>query len=278
MPLPDESFWVDERQPHRREHRPSQRSVGPGDRGPDGWAATASPATRSTRARRPRSSSCSRAQGSTRTRVAGGSMAPWITIGSRLLEDVPLPDYRDVPAPPPQEPMPGDAAAAPPNPAIPEIDVPGTYRIRPVTAIAPAGGPEVEKELDPDGDADRIVVVEPAARSLRVPLAVRAVRVVGGGGAVGSDPAGVGADVASCPVDARRARGPVRSVRCCTSGSGGRRSRGSSGWCSRPAAWSSTSRSWRCRRCSAAEPPSRVLELDADPLVAPSPSTPSSRP
>ena len=74
-------------------------------------------------------------------------MAPWITIGSRLLEDVSLPDYRDVPAPPPQEPMPGDAAAAPPNPAIPEIDVPGTYRIRPVTAIAPAGGPEVGKEL-----------------------------------------------------------------------------------------------------------------------------------
>ena len=43
--------------------------------------------------------------------------------------------------------MPGDPAAAPPSPAIPEITVPGTYRIRPVTGIEPAGGPDVTEEV-----------------------------------------------------------------------------------------------------------------------------------
>ena len=75
----------------------------------------------------------------------GGSMAPWITIGSRLFEDVPLPDYRDAPPPPPQPQMPGDPAAAPPDPAVPDVSVPGTYRIRPVVEIAPAPGPQVKE-------------------------------------------------------------------------------------------------------------------------------------
>ncbi len=76
----------------------------------------------------------------------GGSMAPWITVGGRLLLDVRLPDYRDQPAAPPQEQMPGDPAAAPPIPAIPEQNVPPTYRIRAVGDIEPAHGPQTMKE------------------------------------------------------------------------------------------------------------------------------------
>jgi hypothetical protein len=76
----------------------------------------------------------------------GGSMAPWITIGSRLFEDVPLPDYRDAPAPPPQPSMPGDPTAAPPDPAVPGLSVPGTYRIRDVVGIEPQAGPDVKEE------------------------------------------------------------------------------------------------------------------------------------
>ncbi|MGZ8565861.1 MAG: PLDc N-terminal domain-containing protein [Actinomycetota bacterium] len=146
MPLPDESFWVtsDNRIEENIVHRSglSDLAIVTPTAGGDCFAGNAFHS--STPAAIELLFPCT---GINPNPGGGGSMAPWITIGSRLLEDVPLPDYRDVPAPPPQEPMPGDPAAAPPNPAIPEIDVPGTYRIRPVTAIAPAGGPEVEKEL-----------------------------------------------------------------------------------------------------------------------------------
>ncbi|HYJ59863.1 MAG TPA: right-handed parallel beta-helix repeat-containing protein [Actinomycetota bacterium] len=69
----------------------------------------------------------------------GGSMAPWITVGGTLLTDVPLPDYRDQPAPPPQEQMPGDPVAAPWIPAIAEQNVPPSFRIRALGDIASAG-------------------------------------------------------------------------------------------------------------------------------------------
>jgi hypothetical protein len=73
------------------------------------------------------------------TATGGGAMAPWITVGGRLLIDVPLPDYRDQPPPPPKITMPGDPAAAPYIPAIAEQNVPPTYRIRPLGDIAPSG-------------------------------------------------------------------------------------------------------------------------------------------
>jgi plastocyanin len=75
-----------------------------------------------------------------------GAMAPWITIGGRLLTDVPLPDYRDQPAPPPQPSMPGVAADAPYVPAIAEQNVPPTYRIRSLGDISPSGV-HVTKEI-----------------------------------------------------------------------------------------------------------------------------------
>ena len=78
--------------------------------------------------------------------AGGGAMAPWITIGSRLLVEVPLPDYRDQPAPGDQEQMPGDPVAAPPAPAVPGETVPQSYTIRAVGEIRPAPGPEVSKE------------------------------------------------------------------------------------------------------------------------------------
>jgi plastocyanin len=80
-----------------------------------------------------------------RPNAAGGAVAPWSVLGPRLLRQTPLPDYRGQPAPGPQPQMP-DPQRAPPQPAIPEEAVPGTYDIRPVTAIAPATGPEVAKE------------------------------------------------------------------------------------------------------------------------------------
>jgi hypothetical protein len=77
----------------------------------------------------------------------GGSMAPWITVGGRLLLDVPLPDYRGQPLPPAQPSMPGEPDEAPPIPAIAVQHVPATYRIRRVDEIASAPGPQTTKEL-----------------------------------------------------------------------------------------------------------------------------------
>ncbi|HEX6401323.1 MAG TPA: PLDc N-terminal domain-containing protein, partial [Actinomycetota bacterium] len=82
----------------------------------------------------------------------GGSMAPTINLSSRYLDaldgEFPHGDWRQQPVPPPGLPaMPGDPAAAPPDPAIPGDVVPGTYRIRPVDAVAPAGGPVIGSEV-----------------------------------------------------------------------------------------------------------------------------------
>lgn len=84
--------------------------------------------------------------------LGGGSMAPTINALSRYLDSLdgtfPHGDWRDQPPPPGDLPdMPGDPAAAPPHPAIPEDVVPGTYRIRDVSAIRPAGGPELNQEM-----------------------------------------------------------------------------------------------------------------------------------
>ena len=82
----------------------------------------------------------------------GGSMAPTINALSRGLEPAggsfPHGDRRDRPPLPAGLPsMPGDPAAAPPDPAIPEDVVPGPYRIRPTSEIRSAGGPAVGKEV-----------------------------------------------------------------------------------------------------------------------------------
>lgn len=84
--------------------------------------------------------------------LGGGSMAPTINALSRYLDSLdgtfPHGDWRDQPPPPDDLPdMPGDPAVAPPHPAIPEDVVPGTYRIRDVSAIRPAGGPELNQEM-----------------------------------------------------------------------------------------------------------------------------------
>jgi hypothetical protein len=84
--------------------------------------------------------------------LGGGSMAPTIGALSWYLDSMdgtfPHGDWRDQPPPPGDLPgMPGDPAAAPPHPAIPEDVVPGTYRIRDVATIHPAGGPEISQEV-----------------------------------------------------------------------------------------------------------------------------------
>jgi hypothetical protein len=82
----------------------------------------------------------------------GGSMAPTINALARSLDSAdgtfPRGDWRDQPPPSSDLPdMPGDPAAAPPDPAIPGDTVPGTYRIRDIASIRPAGGPEISQEV-----------------------------------------------------------------------------------------------------------------------------------
>jgi Phospholipase_D-nuclease N-terminal len=61
---------------------------------------------------------------------------------------VPVGDVVAQPGPPPGLPgMPGDPSAAPPDPAIPEETVPGTYRIRAVGDIAPARGAPADQAI-----------------------------------------------------------------------------------------------------------------------------------
>ncbi len=84
--------------------------------------------------------------------LGGGSMAPTINLLSRYLDSLdgefPHGDWRAQPGPPPDLPgMPGDPSAAPPDPAIPEESVPGTYRIRAVTDIVPASGLDIGQEV-----------------------------------------------------------------------------------------------------------------------------------
>jgi plastocyanin len=84
--------------------------------------------------------------------LGGGSMAPTINALSRYVESLdggfPHGDWREQPGPPPGLPgMPGDPAAAPPDPAIPGDVVPGTYRIRDVSEIRPTSGPAIGKEV-----------------------------------------------------------------------------------------------------------------------------------
>jgi hypothetical protein len=79
-------------------------------------------------------------------------MAPTINLLSRYLDSLdgrfPHGDWRAQPAPPRGLPgRPGDPAAAPPAPAIPDVTVPGTYRIRPVADIASAAGPAIGQEV-----------------------------------------------------------------------------------------------------------------------------------
>ncbi|HEX6400354.1 MAG TPA: right-handed parallel beta-helix repeat-containing protein [Actinomycetota bacterium] len=82
----------------------------------------------------------------------GGSMAPTVNALARFLDAgdgvFPHGDWREQPPPPDDLPdMPGDPAAAPPDPAIPGDAVPGIYRIRDVGAIRPADGPRVGHEV-----------------------------------------------------------------------------------------------------------------------------------
>lgn len=81
----------------------------------------------------------------------GGSMAPTLGAAVRFLDaldgEFPHGDWREQPAPPPQPQMEGDPESAPPRLAIPGETVPQTYRIRPVSAISPATGSQVTKEL-----------------------------------------------------------------------------------------------------------------------------------
>jgi plastocyanin len=82
----------------------------------------------------------------------GGSMAPTSTLLSRFLDQLdgefPRGDWREQPEPPKNLPdMPDDPATAPPDPAIPQEAVPGVYRIRGVSDIRPARGPEIGQEV-----------------------------------------------------------------------------------------------------------------------------------
>ena len=85
----------------------------------------------------------------------GGSLAPTINALSRYLDTLdgafPHGDWRDQPPAPAGLPdMPGDPVAAPPDPAIPEDVVPGTYRIRPVGSIRSDGGPAISPKISPE--------------------------------------------------------------------------------------------------------------------------------
>jgi hypothetical protein len=57
-------------------------------------------------------------------------------------------DWRTQPPPPTDLPsMPTDARLTPPNPAIPQEDVPGLYRIRAVASIGSQPGPQIGPEV-----------------------------------------------------------------------------------------------------------------------------------
>ena len=82
----------------------------------------------------------------------GGSMGPTANVLSRFIDSMdgefPHGDWRAQPDPPEGLPdMPDDPATAPPDPAIPEEAVPGPYRIRAVSDIRAAHGPEISQEV-----------------------------------------------------------------------------------------------------------------------------------
>ena len=82
----------------------------------------------------------------------GGSMAPTSNVLARFVDQLDgeflRGDWREQPEPPKGLPdMPDDPATAPPDPAIPQESVPGVYRIRAVSRIRPARGPEIGQEV-----------------------------------------------------------------------------------------------------------------------------------
>ncbi|HEX6580557.1 MAG TPA: right-handed parallel beta-helix repeat-containing protein [Actinomycetota bacterium] len=82
----------------------------------------------------------------------GGSMGPTANVLSRFIDSLdgefPHGDWRAQPDPPAGLPdMPGDPAAAPPDPAIPEEAVPARYRIRALGDVRAARGSEISQEV-----------------------------------------------------------------------------------------------------------------------------------
>ena len=80
----------------------------------------------------------------------GGDPAPTMNLLGRFAEaldgEFPHGDWREQPVPPAQPQMPG-ALQAPPHPAVPEVAVPGIYRIRDPATIASSRGPAVGEEF-----------------------------------------------------------------------------------------------------------------------------------
>ena len=151
--------------------------------------------------------------GSFGAKIGGGDLAPTLNLGTRFLDALdgafPHGDWRTQPAPPDQPGM-VNPAKAPPQPAIPDQAVPQQYRIRPVSEIPSSPGATREEGSDRVRDpAAGHVVVEPADRPLRVRAARIPLRGVAHDRAVGSDPAGVGADLVPGSVDAGRDPGAV---------------------------------------------------------------------
>jgi plastocyanin len=84
--------------------------------------------------------------------AGGGSMGPTVNALARLIDSMdgrfPHGDWRTQPPPPSDLPeLPTDPTTTPPRPAIPDEAVPGRYRIRDVSRIAPAAGPELGPEV-----------------------------------------------------------------------------------------------------------------------------------
>jgi plastocyanin len=84
--------------------------------------------------------------------AGGGSMGPTVNALARLIDSFdgrfPHGDWRTQPPPPSDLPeMPTDPATTPPRPAIPDENVPGSYRIRDVTGLSSFGGTQVGQEV-----------------------------------------------------------------------------------------------------------------------------------